>query len=367
LQLLILALGALSGLPTPNPPGDASDVRQHPGFKQAEAFYNAAQTRMGILLSRSGVVEAQCFFLAGVYLMSTLRPLEGWKMFVQALASCQAFYGGVELTAGENDRDKRLREAIYWTCFKSEFEVRLELNVTDASVWDLRYPAFFPSPPDELKSNSHTEVVWYYFLAEIALRRLANRILNYIYSIKPSDTGEARPTDMVETILGFEQQATDWRTSLPSALSLEKIGHPSPGESDLHQTLRFILEGELLDSYELMYWPFIATAINGTTESGHTVSQDFARKALNVAVQRIDKNEPGFFYRHHGTWAMLRACTRSGLTLLAASRTPHVKHLLPENWRHAVGKVVEMLRFWRRESEDAADRLVLIEQMLRPT
>lgn len=322
---------------------------------------------MGILLSRSGVVEAQCFFLAGVYLMATIRPLEGWKMFVQALASCQAFYGGVAMTAAENNREKRLHESIYWTCFKSELEARLELNVTDASVWDLRYPPFFPSPPDELRSKSQTEVVWYYFLSEIALRRLANRILNYIYSVKPPDSGASRSADMAEQILGFEQQAADWRRSLPPTLSLEKIGQPSPGDSDLQQTLRFILEGELLDCYEMMYWPFIAGAINGNPKLSHTVNREFSEKALALAVQRIDKNEPGFFYRHHGTWAMLRSCTRSALVLLAASRTPHVRHLLPEAWRSAVGKVVEMLRFWRRESEDVADRLALIETMLQTT
>lgn len=322
---------------------------------------------MGALLSRSGIVEAQCFFLAGVFLMSTIRPLEGWKMFVQALASCQAFYGGVEMTASETDRGKRLRESIYWTCFKSELEARLELNVTDTSVWDLRYPAFFPSPPDELRLKSHTEVVWYYFLAEIALRRLANRILNYIYSVKPSDFDASRSAQIVDQIFGFEQQAADWRRSLPRPLSLEKLGQSSPGESDLPQTLRFILEGEVLDCYEMMYWPFIAGAINGNAEVSRTAIQDFSQKALSVAVQRIDKNEPGFFYRHHGTWAMLRSCTRSALLLLATSRTPQVRHLLPDGWRTAVGKVVEMLRFWRRESEDVADRLALIETILRST
>ncbi|ETN45393.1 uncharacterized protein HMPREF1541_09224 [Cyphellophora europaea CBS 101466] len=367
LLLLILALGALSGSSPPRPPADASESRQQPYFKRAESYYAAAQQRMGMLLSQSGIVEAQCFFYAGVYLMSTIRPLEGWKMFVQALASCQAFYGGIEMTSRDNDRDKRLRESIYWTCFKSELEARLELNVTDASVWDLRYPAFFPSPPNELRSRSQTEIVWYYFLAEIALRRLANRILNYIYSTKPFESGSARAIDMAEQIPAFEQQAADWVRSLPPSLSLDKVGQRSPGESDLHQTLRFILEGELLDCYEMMYWPFIASAINASPEANHAINKEFTRKALDVAVQRIEKNEPGFYYRHHGTWAMLRSCTRSGLVLLAASRSSTVRHLLPTSWRHAVSKIVDMLRFWRWESEDVADRLILIETMLQGT
>lgn len=119
-QLLIFALGSLSSSTDLRPPAVASDVRQQPHFKQAEMFYAAAQRRMGVLLSRSGEIEAQCFFLAGVYLMATIRPLEGWKMFVQALASCQAFYGAGVEHAAENERDRRLRETIYWTCFKSE-------------------------------------------------------------------------------------------------------------------------------------------------------------------------------------------------------------------------------------------------------
>lgn len=291
---------------------------------------------------------------------------EGWKMFVQALACCQAFYGTGSEGTVENERERRLNETIYWTCFKSELEVRLELNVTDASGWDLRYPSFFPSPPDELRSNSQTEVVWYYFLAEIALRRLANRILNYIYSIRPSETGPLS-IDMAEQVGAFEQQASDWKRSLPGPLSLDKLGHTSPGESEIHQTLRFILEGELIDCYEIMYWPSIADAINRSGDLPPLANQDFARKALVLAVDRIDKNGPGFHYRHHGTWIMIRTCTRSGLLLLAASRASHVRHLLPHNWQNAVGKVVNMLRFWRHESEDIANRLNLIEAMLGTT
>jgi hypothetical protein len=75
---------------------------------------------MGLLLCRTGVVEAQCFFLAGVYLMATLRPMEAWKMFVQALACCQAFYTGKGSPGAEQEGEQRLRESIYWTCFKSE-------------------------------------------------------------------------------------------------------------------------------------------------------------------------------------------------------------------------------------------------------
>ena len=120
IQLLIYAHGSLAGAVEPRPPSDASEARREPYFRQAESFFSAAQRRLGPLLCRSGVIEAQCFFLAGVYLMATLRPLEAWKMFVQALACCQSFYTGKSIPQADSEPDRRLRESIYWTCFKSE-------------------------------------------------------------------------------------------------------------------------------------------------------------------------------------------------------------------------------------------------------
>ena len=242
-------------------------------------------------------------------------------------------------------------------------ELRLELNVSETSVWDLTYPSFFPSPPEELRSQR--EIVWYFYLAEIALRRLGNRILNYIYTTKPTETGTP-DSEMIESILGFEQQAADWIRSLPRGLGLDES---SPGgtadESELHRTLKFILSGHLLDCYEMMYWPFVADAINGDADSLASTTRDFTQKALNVCYDRIQKNEPGFYYRHHGTWLMLRSCTRSGLVLLAASRSGKAESLLPIGWKQTVGKIVDMLRFWRRESRDVEDRLRLVERMWR--
>ncbi|KIX00868.1 uncharacterized protein Z518_09933 [Rhinocladiella mackenziei CBS 650.93] len=361
LLLLIYAHGSIVGPFDGGHQPDASSFRQSFSFKQAESFFSAAQKRMGLLLCRTGVLEAQCFFLAGVYLMATLRPMEAWKMFVQALACCQAFYMEKESPESDREGEQRLRESIYWTCFKSELELRLELNVSETSVWDLTYPAFFPSPPEGLRSQR--EIVWYFYLAEIALRRLGNRILNFIYDTKAN----SNLSTMAESTLGFEQQAADWIRSLPQALDLEA---PSLGEeSEVRHSLKFILKGHLLDCYEMMYWPFIVVAVNydnperTSTISGGTM-ESFVHKALVVCVERIEKNEQGFFYRHHGTWLMLRSCTRSALVLLAAARLEKLSLLMPDRWRQAIEKVIEMLKFWRRESRDVEDRLRLVETLL---
>ena len=198
--------------------------------------------------------------------------------------------------------------------------------------------------------------MWYYYLAEIALRRLGNRILNFFHKHNQwkIDT---------DAVAGFEQQAADWIRSLPGVLNFELPGQ-SPG-GDLSDNLKFILDGHLLDCYEMLYWPFLTEAIlNGLQPGGGQALEQLAYKALHICVRRIHKNEGGFFARHHGTWLMLRSCTRSALVLLAARKDPGLSSLLPKDWDIAVWKVVKMLNFWRNESRDCEDRLRIIENCM---
>lgn len=95
----------------------SADFRQTAHFQRAEAFFLAAQKRMGPLLFGRGITEAQVFFLAGVYLMTTMRPVEAWKTFVQALTCCQTFQSSATDALPE---EAQLQHGIYWTCFKSE-------------------------------------------------------------------------------------------------------------------------------------------------------------------------------------------------------------------------------------------------------
>jgi hypothetical protein len=146
--------------------------------------------------------------------------------------------------------------------------------------------------------------------------------------------------------------------SLPPSLRLDT----SDGDDSDHAALKFILSGHLLDCYEMMYWPFIVSAVHGKLHGA--TAESFARKGLEICVQRIDKNESGFYHRHHGTWLMLRSCTRSALVLLAAVRCPSLSTVLPMNWKRAIYKVKDMLSHWKDESRDVADRLHIIDKLM---
>jgi hypothetical protein len=78
------------------------------------------------------------------------------------------------------------------------------LNLYQKNFLGLKYPTFFPSPPEDLKSRD--EAAWYFYLAEIALRRLENRILSYLY--QPHDV--ISKSNLESVILDFEEQADGW-------------------------------------------------------------------------------------------------------------------------------------------------------------
>ena len=61
---------------------------------------------------------------------------------------------------------------------------------------------------------------------------------------------------------------------------------------------------------------------------------------------------------------MLQSCTRSALALLAAGYSPQATALLPNDWKETVFDTIELLRYWRDEVGDAADRLQILEEQI---
>jgi hypothetical protein len=110
-----------------------------------------------------------------------------------------------------------------------------------------------------------------------------------------------------------------------------------------------------------MYWHFLAEAIYGRAQEK---SEIFLRKGLKVCVDRIQQNQTGFYHRHHGTWLMLRSCTRSALVLLAAERSADLVHLLPPGWEENIFEVIKMLKFWKDESSDVLRMLEIVQVLI---
>lgn len=413
---LVCALGHLA-----TPFGRDSESREGSAgtntavYAEAEVLFHEAQCRMGSLLINNepdSLIAPQCLILAGLYMMCIFRPFQAWQFFVQALAACQQFgflrnmYNNEEMPSiQEHEIDKQIvdsdsqEQAVYWTAWKSERELRKCLCLPDfpASGDTSRlYPPLFPTPP-EIASNDSIDQrrersSWLFYLAEISLRRLLSSVCDEIVSLHRTKKDEASFLIHLATLVPeYEQQGRRWAASLPPELSLEE-----PAEND--DICRFVLRGHYIDYREVIYWPFLASRLNYFTTSpsvftsqpspcqpisstsqddpiNHTVPlpifeaqspeitqlspsssaikltsstavMELAAECLEIQIRRVHINYPGFSHRHHGTFLLILSCMRSALVLLASSLTGLA---MPSGWRKSVTLTVELLSLWEAE------------------
>ncbi|KAL2831564.1 hypothetical protein BDW59DRAFT_140292 [Aspergillus cavernicola] len=248
-------------------------------------------------------------------------------------------------------------ESIYWSCWKSERELRWELGLPDfSSGLSLGPPQRFPSVP--LTNDNQMLRAWYFYLSEISLWRLeaeARKDITICLSQEQQQNGASphllsRLTEFSESC---RQQLVEWRNSLPLILSISDT-EPSTTDTDV---LKFVLRGRTTYVNELITWPFIIYALNGREMV--PAARALVAKGLDAHLGRLTTNMPGFYHRHHGTWLLIRTSARSACILVAAARTP-IRDLLPVGWQEAVEATIEMLYFWRTEVETIEETAIFL-------
>ncbi|KAK0392746.1 hypothetical protein NLU13_2241 [Sarocladium strictum] len=101
-------------------------------FDLANNYYGSARRRLGTV--KNEVLEAQCWFLCGVYEMYSLRPFQATKDFSHASSVLNQ-----RLTRRRRDTKARQEMHVgqdeirlYWSCWKPENDLRAELPVSDS-------------------------------------------------------------------------------------------------------------------------------------------------------------------------------------------------------------------------------------------
>ncbi|KPM38222.1 hypothetical protein AK830_g8341 [Neonectria ditissima] len=381
---LVLLICAVSVLAPPfyveSEPGYSRRVDR---LRRAELYFQMAQRRIGMLYHSNSLLAVQCSFLTAVYLMTTFRIMAAWKAFSQAGTQCVGWLAarGHTRDSASNqpssvadvphgDSEQHMEESLYWSCLKSELELRTELGLPGSSLNEMQYSHVYPSPPSPSQlAGNHTrpesaaqrerdrlENGWFFYLAEIALRRIMNEALSARYWADSwyyttrwwTAAGEERFRTDVEK---FKVKLETWQDMLPPSMRFPRNPHENTGDF-----LRGILRSHLIDILDVLYFPAVrAVACEEVGELGpYTLAT--ARDALLNAVNRITISEEGFWHRHQGTWLMIRTCSRSSLQLLAvafrAQTEPSLLELLPEGWKYSVTRVFTMIEYWEPESPD---------------
>ncbi|KAK5697751.1 hypothetical protein LTR17_023838 [Elasticomyces elasticus] len=299
----------------------------------------------------------------------------------EALNSAEGYFGRTV---------ERLEECMYWSCFKSEIELRVELPLPQSELASDYHPQMFPCPrsparasvqgrgsssaivgaPDDQSvrpsSSTHAgdypsprdhvarlwneEESWYYYLTEIALRRIGNRIINTFFRNNPSTWLDVKP--LLRIALEFDTQVSAWSANLPTAMkqweTSDAIKRPEPGVLPEHggnhvmQELSWALENRLLEVRSWLYQPFIYWLVHSRTAcatlsvmanesdsfdrfvrvaAGDGIDNESATALYHLIVSGIECNLKildmrSLRHRHHGLWYDLRSTMCAALLLL---------------------------------------------------
>ncbi|SPO07367.1 uncharacterized protein DNG_10061 [Cephalotrichum gorgonifer] len=391
LMLLICSVSVLSAIDKDK---DRGYSKRPDRLARAERYFQASQRRIGMVYHEHSLLAVQCSFLSAVYLMTTFRILAAWKAFAQAGTQFMAWLavrGRIEPhhfgigpgLVSENHTPagspmQHVEESLYWSCLKSELELRTELGYPGSPLNEMHYPHLYPSPPgpvsmtasfvrpnsDVERDRNLLEKGWFFYLGEIALRRILNEALSARYGADSwyyttewwTTTSQGNLRAYVEE---FKLRLDTWYDTVPEPMHFPQ----SPGKPAGDQ-LRGILRAHLIDVLDVVYFPAVrAVVFEEISELGPYVLAT-ARHALENAAKRLVISREGYWHRHQGTWLMIRTCSRSSLQLLAvaarARREPCLEELLPAGWKHLVAEVVEMIAYWEDESPDLG---ILLERL----
>ncbi|KAH6889244.1 hypothetical protein B0T10DRAFT_606588 [Thelonectria olida] len=364
-----------------------------------ETYYHSARRRFG-LLDRT-IASCQCHLLSGIYLMYTLRPIQAWQAFTQASSvyivylksSGRLSSEGNQWIDTKTESLRSLEQRLYWSCLKSEMELTVEIPLPPSSLSSINYPHMFPSPPavdvlhpspggfagfssstlmgaspqsvSTTSSNSMDHALlyeqsWFYYLTEISLLRLSQRITQQFYTTENSSWLRGNALDMINAALDFERQLEAWRESLPVPIRF----WDSSLAPDRYTELHIATWGRYSKLKRLMYRPFLYRFV-------HTQGQDvllnhairsFAEKCVDTCLDPIWA--VGFTHRHHGSWFRCREATMMALILFAGMKSGLIKSMDRQmEAEYYIQIAINHLKYWEKESQDLQLARQILEMM----
>ncbi|GAB1208129.1 hypothetical protein APSETT445_006870 [Aspergillus pseudonomiae] len=230
------------------------------------------------------------------------------------------------------------------------------------------------------------EQSWYYYLTEVALRRIGNRVLNAFYRKGQSMWSDIRP--FIPLALEFETQINAWSANLPPGLRHYK-DNESSGQSrnrfsemqdSISLELSWAIANRLLEIRLWLYQPFLYFVIhhpvNTGQEAGRTRSSSFTGEELSTIAVLVQSGMHCALkilearclrHRHHGIWFDLRALVTSSLIVIAAIKSgnldvPGIDR--PMDLKTHFEGTLQALSYWEDEAPDIKKARGILEGLL---
>lgn len=345
----------------------------------AMQFWAIAAPRMHLAIGQHSIEAVQCLCLAGIWHMHSLEPVQAWHYFNLAgsawhlIKAIDRSKGEDNDATGNNGGSYTVMQALYFTIWKSVCEIRLELDMP-GSFDIVSLPQDFPMPPDRSffwrsPGIDDVQMIWYYYLTDIAARHQINRIVNTLEWTcdAPSEMEVVQMLTLADTL---SEQLESWRLSLPPMLRFDEPQRftLTPHSNDFTHILR----SRYLSCRELVgrcfLWLCIETSCVYTAHVRRR-SLEYARQCLQYCMLKLSNVTP---HRHQGTWFALRTAAAATLTLCAvyeAKRRPSnldsQELEMPDEWHTRATRTADFLGpLWKESKGGAADVGRLVREAL---
>ncbi|GLA66474.1 hypothetical protein AtubIFM54640_009052 [Aspergillus tubingensis] len=370
LVFLACALGCLAGPLRYDDRSAERDDHAESLHATGEQFYQKALESLSLPGDR--ILTTQCWFLSGVYQMYKLNAARAWIDFSRASAILSLHMRHREAAVGNYSNGGHLDPAelsLYWTCWKSECDLRAELDIPDSILCEFNVSDGYPIPssvsstrseavlsgtPTDSEDLSHLwKLSTYYYLSDVAFMRVEAQILNFMYSTNDLQWSPANLSYMCRTAADLESQIDHWSRNRPSIIHFEEW------DSAPRFELTYNLQARVLQLRSWLYRPFVYYAIHH--DGGHINENEeakrFMRKAIECSFHMINSKAT---HRHHGTWFVARGVLSSALLIIAAVKADKGLVDYLADWPDLLDQAIRSLTHWASEARDLAYAAVVL-------
>ncbi|KAG8425190.1 hypothetical protein J3458_001920 [Metarhizium acridum] len=229
------------------------------------------------MITTKNVLAAQCHLLAAAYLFYLVRPLEAWNLLCTTSTKPQ-----LPLMAPHriSQRQRELVERTYWNTLLLESDVLAELDLPHFGIVQFEknvgLPGGFEGEEQGQEQIGHDDL--WYFLAEIALRRLLNRANQLIYS-KDSVASTTSPEPVVAEL---DYQLTQWYEGLPPSLQFPF------SRTMLHDPIQAVLRLRFYACKTIIYRPYILAVLENEQAVLDPAVRGCCHKCLEASVRQLE-------------------------------------------------------------------------------
>lgn len=333
LVLLVLALGSASHS------GSISFVppdREPPGLP----YFAAAWSALPSVMMRNTVFSTQCMVLASAYLFYLVRPLEAWTLLSNVSMKLQLLFGSPNRIPNQW---RELSVRVYWNALLFESDLLAELDLPHSGIVHFEERVDLPGgfedegaedeedeedgDNDQGKEIRATgfreeaagrEELWY-FLAEIALRRLLNRVSHIIYQKDRTHT----LSSLGPIVSELDFQLSQWYESLPGPVQFPLTQAP------LSNPIQTVLRLRYNACRTIIYRPYILAVFENEQAGTDSGVRECCRRCLDATVRQLEHitshREGHLPYLWQGALSMVSQT----LLIMGATMSPSLSPLLP--------------------------------------